>query len=169
MFGIWCHATYARSSWGVSCLGVQGKREGGRASWVRRERKREEPVSVIINNTFAFDVATVIFASACRDVVREQFQDHSNTGEKTLNQCFRRLLKAGLAFDAATSSESEKKEKKCVQGSSHSLPPPPPLYSPALLLLSCHPPFFPLSSLLTSVIVSFSLSKNIVFLPRCRG
>lgn len=65
---------------------------------------------VIIYNMFVFDVATVIFPPSL-DLAREQCHDHSNTGEKILNQWFRWLLKAGLSFDAATSGESMKKKK----------------------------------------------------------
>lgn len=107
------------------------------------------------------------FSSVRLDLTRERFRDHSDTGEKILNQCFCRLLKAGLAFDAATLGESERKRKMCMRKQSPSPSNPPLLLfsSPLCFLsvfLSC------LSSLLSVVIVSFSLSKNIVFLPRSK-
>lgn len=45
-----------------------------------KKRKGKEPVSVITPNTFAFDVAVVIFPPPGLHVAREQFQDHSNAG-----------------------------------------------------------------------------------------
>lgn len=103
------------------------------------------------------------------DLAREQFQDHSNTREKILNQCFRCLLKAGLSFDAATSGESIRRGKICTKKQSfRSLPPLPFIFLSPLLSSCLALPFF-FFSLLTTVIVSFSLSKNIVFLPRCKG
>ena len=120
-------------------------------------------MSVIIHNTFVFDVATVIF-SVCLDPAREMFQDHSNTGRKILNQCSSQLLKAGLAFDDATLDESEKERKMCKRKQPVSFH-PSPSFSSSLCFLSV---FF-LFSLLTAVIVSFSLSKNIVFLSRFKG
>lgn len=162
-------ATYAWSSWHVSCLEDSSEREGG---LVRREEEQERKRggSCVFYHTQHVCVWCCHrhFPSVCLDPAREQFQDHSNMREKILNQCFRRLLKAGLAFDAATSGESERKRKMRMRKRSLS-----PSTSPLRLLLTFA--FFPsiflhsLSSLLTAIIVSFSLSKNIVFLPRYKG
>lgn len=79
-----------------------------------------------------------------------------NGGGGVLNQCFHQLLNAGLSFDAVTMGEN-------LSSPLHSTHTPFIFFSP---LLSFHLAFPPFSlSLLTAVIVSFSLSKNIVFLP----
>lgn len=79
-----------------------------------------------------------------------------------LNQCFHQLLNAGLLFDAMISGEITREwllfSHFCT---------PSPSFSFHLCFLSICLFFF--FSLLTAVIVSFSLSKNIVFLPWCKG
>lgn len=62
--------------------------------------------------------------------------------------------------------KKEKTHKERVTPVSLSLP---SFLFPSHLLLSFSLTFPLLFSLLTAVIVSFSLSKNIVFLPRCKG
>lgn len=127
-------------------------------------------MSVITPNTFVFDVAAVI--SPPLDVAREQFQDHSDIGRaglgggggggggggEILNQCFHRLLNAGLSFDV--------REWLLSFPFLHGLP-----FIFLSPLLSFHRSFLfsPLFPMLTAVVVSFSLSKNIVFLPWCKG
>lgn len=140
----------------VQGFGKGGVQEGGLLRWEGKTGRRGEAASVIIHNTFAFDVATVIFPPVCLNPAREQLQDHSNTAEKILNQCFRQLLKA-------TSGESERKRKICTSKQSLSPSTPPLHFHPSFAF------FLSLFSLLTTVIVSFSLSKNIAFLPRCKG
>lgn len=59
-------------------------------------------------------------------------------------------------------------KERYVRGNSHSFPPLPFIFlSPLLSYCLSFSPFH--CSLLTAVIVSFSLSKNIQFLPRCKG
>lgn len=85
------------------------------------------------------------FSPVCLHPAGEKLQNPSNTGAKILNQCFCRLLEAGLAFDAATSDVSERKRKICTRKQLHSPSNPSLSFSPYPLLsfcLSFFPPSF---------------------------
>lgn len=76
-------------------------KKGGEGKTGEEERGR---LYLLLSTTrFAFDVATVIFPPCVWIQPESSFRITATRGEKILNQCFRRLLKAGLAFDAATS------------------------------------------------------------------
>ena len=175
--------TYAWSSWRASRLGGSGKRDGREGELVRREeewereRERERRACVCY---YPQHVCVWCrhrhFPSVRLDPVREQFQDHSNTGEKILNQCFRRLLKAGLAFDAATSSESERKRQKktCTRKQSLSPSAPPLSFSPSPFCFSCHLSFFSLLPfhclpLSLSHLACLKIQRPPPVPPRCKG
>lgn len=102
--------------------------------------------------------------SASLDVAGEQFQDHSNTGGGGGGN-----IESMLSTSATSGGDGRWGCGGMHRENSHSIQPRLPFHFPLTFAFFPSPSPASLSSLLTAVIVSFSLSKNIAVLPRCKG
>lgn len=128
----------------------------------KKERKRKEGRVCYYTQHLSVWCCRRHFPSARLDVAREQFQDHSDIGRVGLWDGGKYWINASTSFWMQGYCLMPWYRARSPENGCFSFI----FFSP---LLSFHLSFFFFFSLLTAVIVSFSLSKNIVFLPWCKG
>lgn len=161
-----------RCLWHASCVHGSGKRED---RLVRREevdekerRRRRRRLCLLLSAAcLHLMLPPSFFLCESRSSQRAVSGSQQHGGEN-IESMLLLAFESGVIVWRSDNGQSigKRRKKKCTRRQSfHSTP---PLHFPLTFafFLSSSPFLF---SLLTAVIVSFSLSKNIVFLPRCNG
>lgn len=162
MLGIWCHHNICAEL--MACImsrdsEERGGKEGALVGREEKKQEREKGLHLLLSTTrFAFDVATVIFPSRVSISSQRAVSGSQQHGGENIEPML------PPAFESDIGCKREEKKNMYEQTVTPFCNPSPssPLASFPSVFLSSR------FSLLTTVTVSFSLSKNIVFLPRCK-